>query len=48
MSWLETASGSFATGQLVLAMTLLAGVALALCVRPDRKPDRPEMLLEEI
>jgi ACS family tartrate transporter-like MFS transporter len=37
---LKQASGSFATGQLAMAMTLLAGGVLSLCVRHDPRTDR--------
>ena len=48
MSWLEKATGSFATGQFVLSATLLVGGVLALCVRHDPRGDQPKVLLEEI
>lgn len=42
MGWLKTASGSFATGQFMLAVTMLAGSGLALCIRHDPAADRAE------
>jgi MFS transporter, ACS family, tartrate transporter len=42
MSWLEKTTGSFATGQFVLSVTLLVGGVLALCVRHDPREDRPK------
>ncbi len=43
MSWLEKASGSFATGQIVLSVTLFLGGFLAFCVRHDPGQDRPSV-----
>ena len=40
MSWLEKATGSFAAGQLVLAVTMLAGAGIALVIRHDPAADR--------
>jgi len=40
MSWLEKATGSFAAGQLVLAVNMLAGAGIALIVRHDPAADR--------
>jgi ACS family tartrate transporter-like MFS transporter len=42
MSWLEKVSGSFATGQLILAGTMLVGGGLALCIRDRPAEQRPE------
>ncbi|MGP0069666.1 MAG: MFS transporter [Isosphaeraceae bacterium] len=47
MSWLEKASGSFATGQFVLAATLFVGGMLALCVRHDPNGGRAGIRLDE-
>ena len=35
MGWLKTATGSFTTGQVMLALTMLAGSGVALCIRHD-------------
>jgi ACS family tartrate transporter-like MFS transporter len=40
MSWLEKATGSFAAGQMVLAVTMLAGAGIALIVRHDPASDQ--------
>ncbi len=42
MGWFKTASGTFATGQFMLAVTMLAGSGLALCIRHDPKAERAE------
>ncbi len=42
MGWLRTATGSFAAGQGMLALTMLAGSGLALCIRHDPAADRIE------
>ena len=42
MGRLKTVSGSFATGQLMLAMTMLVGSGLALCIRHDPAAERAE------
>jgi ACS family tartrate transporter-like MFS transporter len=42
MSWLEKATGSFAAGQLVLGVTMLAGAGIALVIRHDPAADRVE------
>ena len=42
MSRIEKATGSFAAGQLVLAVTMLAGAGIALCIRHDPAADRME------
>jgi MFS transporter, ACS family, tartrate transporter len=40
MSWLAKTTGSFAAGQLVLAVTMLAGAGIALVIRHDPRADR--------
>ncbi len=40
MSWLGKTTGSFAAGQLVMAVTMLAGAAIALVIRHDPAADR--------
>jgi hypothetical protein len=40
MSRLEMASGSFAAGQMVLAVTMLVGAGIALVIRHDPAADR--------
>jgi ACS family tartrate transporter-like MFS transporter len=44
MSWLEKATGSFAAGQFVLGVTMLAGAGVALVIQHDPAADRiPEV-----
>jgi MFS-type transporter involved in bile tolerance (Atg22 family) len=44
MGWMRTVTGSFSAGQIMLALNMLAGSALALCVRHDPRADRAEAL----
>jgi ACS family tartrate transporter-like MFS transporter len=42
MGWMKTVTGNFSAGQLMLALTMLAGSGLALGVRHDPRADRTE------
>jgi ACS family tartrate transporter-like MFS transporter len=44
MGWMKTVTGRFSAGQIMLALTMLAGSGLALCVRHDPRADRAEFL----
>ncbi len=48
MGWLKTVTGSFTAGQFMLALTLVAGSILALCIRHDPAAERAETIDREL
>ena len=47
MGWMKTVTGTFTTGQVMLALTMLAGSGVALCIRHVPEADRTKTREEE-